>query len=107
MRKLVFVIFISLGGSVGALTALNDGLGLMLVMMCIGATVGAVVGGVLTGIGTPGKGGIVQDSGPTFGQGTSARDRDRNYWRDKGHPPFMKPSDALPDRHMFDPDRQE
>lgn len=107
MRKLVFAIFILLGVSVGALTALNDGAGLMLVMMCIGAVVGAVVGGVLTGIGAWVKDDSVQDLGPTFGQGTSAKDRDRNYWRDRGHPPFMKPSDALPDRHMFDPDRQD
>lgn len=29
----------------------------------------------------------------------------RNYWRDRGHPPYMKPSDGDPDKHVFDPDR--
>lgn len=29
----------------------------------------------------------------------------RNYWRDRGHPPYMKASDSDPDKHMFDPDR--
>jgi hypothetical protein len=28
-----------------------------------------------------------------------------NYWRDRGHPPLMKPPDALPDKHQFDPDK--
>lgn len=105
MRKLVFVIFILLGISVGALTALNDGVGLMLVMMCIGAVVGAVVGGVLTNAG--GRKRRTRRRGDVDGYQAVSEERDRNYWRDRGHPPFMKPSDALPDRHMFDPDRQE
>jgi hypothetical protein len=105
MRKLVFVIFILLGVSVGALTALNDGAGLILVMMCIGAVVGAVVGGVLTNVG--GRKRQTRGLGGVDGYQAVSEERDRNYWRDRGHPPFMKPSEALPDRHMFDPDRQE
>ena len=36
---------------------------------------------------------------------TSPRSLSANYWRDRGHPPYMKPSDGDPDKHMFDPDR--
>jgi hypothetical protein len=28
------------------------------------------------------------------GQGTTPEDLARNYWRDRGHAPFMKPPDA-------------
>jgi hypothetical protein len=89
------------------MTALHDGAGVMLVMMGIGTVVGAALGGAVSGVGTRFRFRDGSDPGPSFGQGTSAKDRDRNYWRDRGHPPFMKPSDALPDRHMFDPDRQD
>jgi hypothetical protein len=107
MRKLVFSAFIFVGAAAGALTAGHDGLGVVLVMMSIGAVVGTVVGGVVAGIGTRARSDMSQPPGPAFGQGTSAKDRDRNFWRDRGHPPFMKPSDPPPDRHMFDPDRQD
>jgi len=39
------------------------------------------------------------------GMGTSPKDLAANFWRDKGHPPFMKPTEAKPDSHMFDPDK--
>ena len=28
-----------------------------------------------------------------------------NYWRDRAHPPFMRPPQGPPDHHQFDPDR--
>lgn len=106
MRKLIFFVFVLLGATAGAMTALNDGVGVMLVMAGIGAVVGAALGGAISGVGAHLRFREGSDPDASFGQGTSAKDRDRNYWRDRGHPPFMKPSDALPDRHMFDPDRQ-
>ena len=35
--------------------------------------------------------GFTFESDDTYGQGTTAKDRDRNYWRDRGHPPFTTP----------------
>lgn len=106
MRRTIFIIFVLLGAAVGMLATLNDGWGLKGVMIAIGAVAGAVFGGVLTKIGTRS---VTRDPSlaldAAYGQGTASEDRDRNYWRDKGHPPFMRPSNSEPDRHMFDPDR--
>lgn len=108
MRKLVFFIFIGIGATVGAATALSDGVGVLMVMMSIGGVVGLVLGGLVTGVGARTKvGNGFAELPRVHAHGTSPRDRDRNYWRDRGHPPFMKPPDAIPDRHMLDPDRQD
>ena len=102
MRKLIFISFIVLGAAVGLFSALNDDWGVRAVMMTIGAVVGTVLGGALTITGRRGRtrGSVEPDDAPL-------EELDRNYWRDKGHPPFMKPPNAEPDRHMFDPDRQD
>jgi hypothetical protein len=75
-------------------------------MMGVGALFGAPIGGALASIGRKGR------QPPECGResaypGWAPRRRTiaANYWRDKGHPPFMKPSEAEPDKHMFDPDR--
>lgn len=107
MRKLIFVSFIVLGAAVGLFSSMHDDWGVKAVMMTIGAVVGTVLGGALTSIGGRSRSRQSFESDDSFGQGTTANDRDRNYWRDKGHPPFMKPSNAEPDHHMFDPDRQD
>jgi hypothetical protein len=104
MRKIVFLGFIAAGATAGLIAALNGDWGLRLVMMAIGAVVGAAIGGAVTGVGKRPKLRPPAALDESYGQGTSADDRDRNYWRDRGHPPFMKPS-AEPDQHMFDPDR--
>lgn len=105
MRKIVFLAFIATGTAVGLIAALNGDWGLRLVMMAIGAVVGVAIGGAVTDVGKRPKMRPPVCLDDSYGQGTSAEDRDRNYWRDGGHPPFMKPSSAEPDRHMFDPDR--
>lgn len=105
MRKAILLGFIAAGAAAGLIATTNDDWGLSIVMMTIGAVVGAAIGGAVTRVGkrpTIRRPVSVDDS---YGQGTSAEDRDRNYWRDKGNPPFMKPPSAEPDRHMFDPDR--
>lgn len=107
MRKFIFLFFIAFGATVGMLAALHDDWSVKVVMMTIGAVVGTVLGGVVTGIGRRSSSLQIRETDDAFGQGTSAKDRDRNYWRDKGHPPFMKPSNAVPDDHMLDPDRQD
>ena len=105
MRKAIFCGFITAGAAVGLFTALNGDWGLRLVMMGVGAAVGTAIGSALTRVGARPTTKQPADTDASYGQGTSAGDRDRNYWRDKGHPPFMKPSSAQPDRHMFDPDK--
>jgi hypothetical protein len=105
MRKLVFFAFIACGAAVGGFSALNDGLGLAVVMMSIGTVVGLVLGGAVTGLWTGTAG--THDSTPVDGYQAVSEERDQHYWRDRGHPPFMRPTDALPDRHLLDPDRQD
>ena len=106
MRKLIFISFIVLGAAVGLFSSLHDDLSVKIVMMTIGALVGTVLGGALTSIGTqaPAQRRVEPEDAI---DGTPLDELDRNYWRDKGHPPFMKPPNAEPDHHMFDPDRQD
>ncbi len=105
MRKLIFIGFIVLGALIGLISAGNSDLGTRLVMMVVGALFGAPIGGALASIGRRGRQPLEWDENPLPGMGTTPKDLAANYWRDKGHPPFMKPTEAEPDKHMFDPDR--
>ncbi|MBI5721068.1 MAG: hypothetical protein KIT17_01605 [Rubrivivax sp.] len=106
MRKLIFLIIVTLGASVGLLSAADDDAWTRAVMAVVGALFAAPIGAVLTRRRKP-TGATPLPDGPIETSGsTSPRALASNYWRDKGHPPFMKPSEAEPDRHMFDPDRQ-
>lgn len=105
MRKTVFFGFIAVGAAAGLFAALNGDWALRLVMMVIGAVIGAAIGGAVTRVGKRPPIRVPSCLGQSYGQGTAAEDRDRNFWRDRGHPPFMKPPTGEPDRHMFDPDR--
>ena len=104
MRKLIFVGFIALGALIGLISASNSDWGTRLVMMGVCALFGAPIGGALASIGRKGRP-LEWEENPLPGMGTTPKDLAANYWRDKGHPPFMKPSEAEPDKHMFDPDR--
>ena len=104
MRKLIFMVFIALGALIGLISAMNSDWGTRLVMMGVGALFGAPIGGALASIGRKGRP-LEWEENPLPGMGTTPKDLAANYWRDKGHPPFMKPSEAEPDKHMFDPDR--
>lgn len=105
MRKLILIGFIVLGALVGLVSAAKNDWGTRLVMMGVGALFGAPIGGALASIGRKGRQPLEWDENPLPGMGTTVKDLAANYWRDKGHPPFMKPSEAEPDKHMFDPDR--
>ena len=105
VRKALFLIFVAAGAGAGLIAAMDGDWGLRVVMMTIGAVVGAAIGGAMTRVGKRPTTWRPVGLDEPYGQGASAEDRDRNYWRDKGHPPFMKPPSAEPDRHMFDPDR--
>jgi hypothetical protein len=105
MRKLIFIGFIALGALIGLIAAAKADWGTRLVMMGVGALFGAPIGGALASIGRKERQRLEWDENPLPGMGTTPKDLAANYWRDKGHPPFMKPSEAEPDKHMFDPDR--
>lgn len=105
MRKLIFIGFTVLGALIGLISAAKSGWETRLVMMGVGALFGAPIGGVLASIGRKRPLPLEWDENPLPGMGTTPRDLAANYWRDKGHPPFMKPPDVVPDNHMFDPDR--
>lgn len=105
MRKLIFMVFIALGALSGLIAAANTDWGTRLVMMGVGALFGAPIGGALASVCKKGRLPLEWEENPLPGTGTTPKDLAANYWRDKGHPPFMKPSEAEPDKHMFDPDR--
>lgn len=103
MRKTVFLALVLLGGAVGLLASLKDDWATRVVMSMMGVLVGAAVGGALTHRSSPKRRSEPEDSMP--GMGTSTADIAANYWRDKGHAPFMKPPSPPPDQHIYDPDR--
>jgi len=96
---MVKLIFIFTGSAVGLLSTLGDGWGLKLFMMCLGALVGAIAGGALSRIGRGGRPMHHHQDDTLRGIGTTAEDLDDNYWRDEGHPQFMKP--LSPDSKQF------
>ena len=105
VRKLVFICFVALGALIGMISAVKDDWATRAVMMGIGALFGAPVGAVLARIGKQRQRPLELGEDLRAGAGTSPRSLAANYWRDKGHPPFAKPTEAEPDAHMFDPDK--
>lgn len=106
MRKLIFISFVALGALVGLLSSARETGSTQVVMMAVGALFGAPLGAALASLGRKKRHSNVQeDDSHIPGMGTSPKDLSANYWRDKGHPPFMKPPEAEPDAHMYDPDK--
>ena len=102
MKKYPILVGIALGAMVGMFSALSDGVGLKIVMMSIGAVAGAAIGGAFSRSGKK-RGMALDEDDESFGQGTSARDRMRNFWRDKGRTVrFTEPPDVGGTRHDFD-----
>ena len=93
MRKAVFLVFIALGAAVGLLATLDDGWGLSLIIAAFGALIGSAIGGALSRIGKSGQPLAIKEDG-LRGLGTTPDDLMDNYWRDQGHPQFMKPPSA-------------
>lgn len=98
MRKLIFIGFIVAGSAIGLLSTLGDGWGLKLFMTCLGALVGTAAGGALSRIGRGGRP-MPYSNDILRGLGTTSEDLMENYWRDEGHPQFMKP--PSPDSKQF------
>lgn len=104
MQKLIFIGVVVLGALVGLLTAANDDWATRVVMMMVGALFGSAIGGALIALGRRNLP-LMRGNSNIPGMGFSTEDLAANYWRDRGHPPFMKPPDAMPDKHMFDPEK--
>lgn len=113
MRKAVFLFFLMLGIGINMLAARGEEWGPRIVMMFVGALFGGAIGGGLSGIGSKHRGRLPlrseAEESPIPGMGSSGRDLAANYWRDKGHPPFMKPPEPDPTHgnRMFDPDKYQ
>jgi len=105
MRKLILIGFIVFGALVGLLSASKEDWPTRVVMMVVGALVGTAIGGGLTRMGSRNLPKEPTWSSHPHGEGTPEDELVRNYWRDRGYSPFMKPPDVAPDRHMFDTDR--
>lgn len=90
MRKPIFFGFIALGGLVGLFSAAMDDWGTRVVMIGVGMLFGTAIGGALTRIDGR-RQNWKKKPDPIPGMGVTSEDLAANYWRDKGHPPFMKP----------------
>jgi hypothetical protein len=104
MRKLIFFGIVAIGALVGLLSAANDDWATRVVMAAVGSLFGSAIGGALAFVGRH-KSSRLQAEGSIPGMGSSTADIAANYWRDRGSPPFMRSPSALPDKHMFDPDK--
>jgi hypothetical protein len=105
MRKLIFIGVVAIGALVGLLSAASDDWTTRTVMTVVGVLFAAPVGAVLTRRSRADSRGVEWDESIEVGSVTSPKALAANYWRDKGHAPFMKPSEADPDKHMFDPEK--
>jgi hypothetical protein len=104
MRKLIFIGFVALGALIGLLWAAKDDWATRAVMMVIGALFGAPVGAALSRIGKKGPP-LKWEKDEIPGMGVTSEDLAANYWRDRGHPPFMKPPEVESPGSMHDPHR--
>ena len=92
VRPLVFAVFVVLGSCIGWLVVAPEDAATRLILALMGSAAGAAVGGALVRIGKRQKRRLDFDR-LIPGDGTSPEELSANFWRDKGHPPFMKPPD--------------
>jgi hypothetical protein len=91
MRKLIFIGFVIAGSAIGLLSALGETWALKVFMTVLGGFVGATAGAALSRVGRGGHPTPRRDDA-LRGLGTTSEDLMDNYWRDEGHPQFMKPT---------------
>ena len=93
VRKLILIGFIALGAQIGLLSTAKDDWATRVVMMVIGALFGTPVGVALAREKRK-RPPLKWEKDEIPGMGVSSEDLAANYWRDKGHPPFMKPTEV-------------
>jgi len=103
MKKPIFFGFIVLGGLVGLFSAAMDDWGTRVVMIGVGMLFGTAIGGALTRVRRMSRS-LRQGADSIPGMGVTSEDLAANYWRDKGHPPFMKPPEGDLNPNMSGPD---
>ena len=104
MKRWIFIGFIAFGTLVGLVSGVNSDWDARIVMMCVGALAGVAIGGGVTRMGSKPLPKTSWFDLP-YGDGSTEDELVKNYWRDRGHAPFTKPPEAVPDKHLFDPDR--
>ena len=99
MRKLILIFFVLLGAAIGLLASTNGGIGLRIVMACVGALFGTAIGGALSRRSRQASGAPVGDDG-SAGCDNPDNQRMNNYWLDRGRPTaapgLPHPEDADP-----------
>ncbi|MDO8775935.1 MAG: hypothetical protein Q7K57_45965 [Burkholderiaceae bacterium] len=102
MRKTIFVIFILLGFAVGVFSAINESVGLKILLGGIGAVAGAAIGGALAAIGCR-RGLSHTQFNEADGLVAVQDEQARNYWLDRGRltssPGLPHPDDNDPRSH--------
>jgi hypothetical protein len=93
MRRLIFIDVVAVGVLVGLLAGANDDWATRTVLGAVGALFGAAIGGAVTRLGRSKKA-LLWESDPIPGMGITSEDLAANFWRDKGHPLFMKPPET-------------
>lgn len=93
MRKLIFIGIVAIGALGGLLSAADDDWPTRMVMVAVGALFGTAIGGAVTRVGHSKKS-LRWRHDPIPGMGVTSEDLAANFWRDRGHPPFMKPPES-------------
>jgi hypothetical protein len=95
VRLALFLAIVVAGAIAGFVTGSGEDTATRLVLAGIGSLIGAAIGGVILKLGGI-KGPNSSRGSPIPGSGVTSEDLAANFWRDKGHPPFMKPPEGDP-----------
>ena len=93
MRLALFFAIVVAVAIAGFVTGIGEDTATRLVLAGIGSLIGAAIGGAVLKLGGI-KGSNTSTGGAIPGSGVTSEDLAANYWRDKGHPPFMKPPEG-------------
>ncbi len=93
MRCAVFSVIVAAGGVTGFLLGGGENVATKLVLAGTGLLMGSAIGGAVLKFGGA-KAPSPRHGNPIPGLGVTSDDLAANYWRDKAHPPFMKPPDS-------------
>ena len=93
LRLALFLAIVAAGAIAGFATGSGEDSATRLVLAGVGALIGAAIGGAVLKLGGI-KVSNTSTGGAIPGSGVTSEDLAANYWRDKGHPPFMKPPEG-------------